>query len=425
MIHAALIGAGKRGTNAYGSYAFRRPNEIKFVAVAEPNENRRRRFANMHNIPEDRQFKSWEEMLAQPQICEALLICTMDRDHFAPTIKALEVGYHILLEKPMSPDPLESLLIAEKAEQTKRILTVCHVMRYSNAMKELKRIIDTKLIGDLMTIQWLENVGYEHYVSSFVRGNWRNSTESSFMLLQKSCHDIDMLYWLVGADCVEVSSYGKLSHFRLDKAPEGSTDRCVDGCAVETVCPYSAIKNYYHTKSGGWYNAVSQDNSLEARMKAIKEGPFGRCVYRCDNDVVDHQVVNMLFANDVTVSFNMTGFTAKNQRTFKIMGTLGEIVYNGDDKGIQVNLFSGRQERIYPEQVAGGHGGSDFLIMQDFVRQVAKGDLVGKTSAGESARSHMITFAAEHSRVTGQSVKLADYMEQVKLGTISNTTVKR
>jgi predicted dehydrogenase len=346
----------------------------------------------------------------------------MDREHFAPTMKALEVGYHILLEKPISPDPQESLLIAEKAEQAKRILTVCHVMRYSNAMKDLKRIIDSKQIGDLMTIQWLENVGYEHYVSSFVRGNWRNSQESSFMLLQKSCHDIDMLYWLVGADCLEVSSYGQLSHFRLENAPEGSTERCVDGCAVEQVCPYSAIRNYYHTKSGGWYNAVSQDNSLEARMKAIKEGPFGRCVYRCDNDVVDHQVVNMLFANGVTVSFNMTGFTATNQRTFKIMGTLGEIVYNGDDKGIQVNLFSGRQERIYSERVAGGHGGSDFLIMQDFVRQVAKGDLIGKTSAGESARSHMITFAAEHSRVTGQSVKLAEYMEQVKMGTLSNAT---
>jgi predicted dehydrogenase len=419
MIHAALIGAGKRGRNAYGSYALKRTDEIQFIAVAEPDEQKRRLFAEQHNIPVERQYSTGEELLAQPKLCEALLICTMDRGHYAPAMQALEKGYHILLEKPMSHDPQETIEIAEQAERCQRILTICHGMRYGTFPKELKRIVDAKLIGEVMTIQWTENVGYEHYVSSFVRGNWRNSQESSSMILQKCCHDMDMLQWLIGAKCVEVSSFGALSYFKQENAPEGSTERCTDGCAVEQDCPFSAIKNYYHTKLGGWYNAVSLQPTLEARMKAIKEGPYGRCVFRCDNDVVDHQVVNLLFDNEVTVSFTMTGFARSNARTFKIMGTKGEIRGNGAE--IEVNYFNGKVERYYPEKVEGGHGGADVLIMRDFVSQVRKGDLEGSSSAAESARSHMIAFAAEHSRVTGKNINLDQYIAEVKQAKLKTT----
>jgi predicted dehydrogenase len=417
MIKAAVIGAGNRG-RIYGSYAFRRPHEIQFIAVAEPNDERRKLFAKQHNIPEEMQFKTGEELLAQPQLCEVLLICTMDRGHFEPAMKALDKGYHILLEKPMSHDPAETVKIAEKAKQTGRTLQVCHSMRYGSFTQELKRLVDTKIIGDIMTIQWTENVGSEHYVSSFVRGKWRNSQESSSMILQKSCHDMDMLQWLVGAKCTEVSSFGALSYFKEDRAPEGSTERCTDGCAVEHSCPFSAVKLYYHERKGGWYNAVSLQNTLEARMKAIKEGPYGRCVFRCDNDVVDHQVVNLLFENDVTVSFTMSGFTGKEKRTFKIMGTEGEIRGSRSANELEINLFNGKQMKFYPEQVEGGHGGSDFLIMRDFVAQVRKGDLTGKTSAEESARSHMIAFAAEHSRVTGKTVNLDQYIQEMMAGNL-------
>jgi predicted dehydrogenase len=416
MIQAALIGAGKRGMLAYASYALKRPDEIQFIAVAEPNEERRNLFSKLHHIPTEMQFASWEELLAKPKLCEALLICTMDREHYAPTMAALDKGYHILLEKPMSHDPLEAIRIAEKAEETQRILTVCHGMRYNTFSSELKRLIDAKLIGDIMTIQWTENVGHEHYVSSFVRGNWRNSQESSSMILQKSCHDMDMLQWIIGAKCTKVSSFGKLTYFRPENAPEGSTERCTDGCAVEQDCPWSAIKNYYNTKSGGWYNAVSLDNSLDVRMKAIKEGPYGRCVFRCDNDVVDHQIVNLEFENEATVSFTMSGFTKNMARTYKVMGTLGEIRGTRDVNEIEINYFNGKQERYYPQQIAGGHQGSDVLIMRDFIAQVKSGNLHSKTSATESARSHMIAFAAEHSRVTGQTIDLDEYIELIKSG---------
>ncbi|MBB6733632.1 Gfo/Idh/MocA family protein [Cohnella zeiphila] len=413
-IQAALIGAGKRGRNAYGTYALQRPHELRFVAVAEPDAEKRELFANQHGIPPERQYASWEELLAEPQLCEALLICTMDREHYGPAMRAMDKGYHILLEKPMSHDALETLHLAEKAQQSGRILTVCHTMRYNPFSNELKRLLDAKIIGDLVSAQWAEHVFYEHYVSAFVRGNWRNAGKSSPMILQKSCHDMDMLQWLIGADCAAVSSFGKLTYFREENAPEGSTLRCTDGCAVERTCPFSAIRNYYHTKQGGWYNAVSLKPTLEARMKAIQEGPYGRCVFRCDNDVVDHQTVNLLFENDVTVSFTMTGFASEGTRTFKFMGTQGEIRGHSKKNEIEVNYFNGKQEKIYPPVADGAHGGGDFLIMRDFLTQVLTGDVKGRSDASVSARSHMIAFAAEHSRVTGQTVYLKDFVQSIR-----------
>ncbi|MCC2684298.1 MAG: oxidoreductase family protein [Paenibacillaceae bacterium] len=415
MIKAAVIGAGNRGF-AYGAYALKYPQDIQIVAVASRGEERRKRFAELHGIPENLQFASWEELLAQPRLCEALLICTMDRDHYGPAMQALKKGYHLLLEKPMAADPLETMQIAEEAERQGRIVSVCHGGRYSHFNRELKRIVDSKAIGSVMTIQWTENVGADHYVTSFVRGNWRNSDESSSMILQKSCHDMDMLQWLIGAKCMEVSSYGKLTYFTEENAPQGSTDRCTDGCAVEQDCPFSAIRIYYHSKQGGWYDAVSADPTLAARIEAIRTGPYGRCVYRCDNNVVDHQVVNMLFDNDVTVSFTMSAFTSKETRTFKVMGTLGEIRGNRYTNEMEINYFNGKREVIRPEPaiLGGGHGGSDFQLMKDFVAQVRTGDLKGMTSASESIQGHMIAFAAEHSRLTGSNVKMEEFMQSLK-----------
>jgi predicted dehydrogenase len=415
MIHAAVIGAGSRGMFDLGSYALRKPHEIKFIAVAEPNEERRLKFSEMYGIPEPMQFEGWEQLLAQPKLCEAMLITTMDKDHFAPTMKALETGYHILLEKPMSPDPRETLLMAEKANQRNRILTICHGMRYSTYFGTVKKLLDQGAVGRMMTIQWTENVGYWHQAHSFVRGNWRNSGLSSPMLLQKCCHDMDYLNWIVNSKCENVSSFGTLSYFREDQAPEGSTARCTDGCKVEHECVYSAIKLYLNKKEGWPQRVVSLEPTLEARMKALQEGPYGRCVYRCDNDVVDHQVVNLQFANEVTVAFTMTAFTRDISRSFKIMGTTGELLGHSGTNEIEIRHFTGKTEIIRPEEHDGSHGGADAIIMQNFIRQVESGDVSGGITSGmESALSHLIVFAAEQSRKTGQTVNMDQFVEQLR-----------
>lgn len=411
---AALIGAGSRGFYSYGSYALQYPHEIQFIAIAEPNKEKREKFAELHNIPENMRFEDWTELLEKEKLCEALLICSPDRDHYKPVMKAIEKGYSILLEKPMSPIPVETLEIAEAAEKHDTLLSVCHVMRYAPFYQSLKELINRKVIGDIVSIQWNENVGYYHQAHSFVRGNWRNSEESSPMILQKSCHDMDMLAWLIGTECKSVSSYGSLTYFKKENAPEGSTLRCLDGCKVEKECPYSAAKWYLHDRDVWPANVVSPNPSLESRLKAIQEGPYGRCVYHCDNDVVDHQVVNLLFENEVTVSFTMTAFTKETYRNFKIMGTKGEIIGNDAANELKINYFSGKKEVIHPETVDGGHMGADTSIMQDFINRVNTMDRGSLTSAKSSAQSHMIAYAAEESRVTGANVSVRDYVEKLK-----------
>jgi predicted dehydrogenase len=421
MIKAALLGAGSRGMYAYASYALHKPNEIQFVAVAEPDDEKREKFAKLHSIPPHMQFSTWHELLDQPKLCEALLICTQDQQHYEPTMKALQTGYHILLEKPMSPIPLEALEMAEEAERLNRMLSVCHVCRYSTYYSTVKKLLEQKAIGNIMSIQWTENVGYWHQAHSFVRGNWGNSQKSSPMLLQKCCHDMDLLQWFIGGECESVSSYGKLSYFTEANAPEGSTARCTDGCKVEHECLYSAIKVYYNEIDEWPQNVVTLEPKLDLRWKALQEGPYGRCVYRCDNDVVDHQVVNMLFNNEVTVAFTMSAFTAgESSRTFKIMGTTGELRGHVDHNEIEMNHFSGKREVIHPELVEGFHGGADTLIMKDFIQRVQKNDIHGGITSGmESTKSHLIVFAAEQSRVTGKTVEMNDFISSLRNKSIS------
>lgn len=411
MITAVLLGAGNRGMFAYGPYALNHPNEIQFIGVAEPDPKKRKMFASAHNISRDLQFETWEELLNKPKLADTLFICTQDDEHFEPALKALELGYDILLEKPMSLTPQETLKIAEKAESTGRIVTVAHVLRYATFFKELKKVIENKEdIGDIMTIEWTENVGYYHHAHSYVRGNWRKGAEYSSMLLQKSCHDIDLIQWLVEEDCKQVSSFGRLTYFTEQYAPKEATKRCID-CPLNNDCVYSALKLYYNDKEEWPVNVVEPEPDAEKRLKAITEGPYGICVYKSDNDVVDHQVVNLEFQNGVTVTFTMSAFTKDIGRTFTIGTTKAEISGSTIDNEITIKYYTGKTVTIHPERVEGGHGGADTMIMKDFVRQV-KGIKESKTTARNSAMSHLIVFAAEHARKTSTVVNVNQYINK-------------
>lgn len=418
-ITAVLIGAGQRGAGAYAPYALDHPDDIQFVAVADADPERRGSFQQNHGIPDENSFSSWEELLAGPKLADAILICTQDKMHFEPTIRALEKGYHVLLEKPMSPDPQECLIMGEYAEKYDRVFSICHVLRYTDFFATIKKLITDGRIGKLVTIQHTENVEHRHQAHSFVRGNWRDSEVSSPMILAKSCHDMDILQWLVDAECTKVSSFGSLTHFRKENAPEGAPKYCLDGCPVKDECPYYAPKMYIERDD--WVGAVlrsvvSNDTSDEGVLQALKDGPYGRCVYHCDNNVVDHQVVNLEFANEVTVAFTMTAFTHEGGRSVKIMGTQGQIRADMEKNVIKVTSFITREkETIHLDAGITGHGGGDTGIMRDFVRLVrSDGKEAGLTGAKVSVQSHLIAFAAEKSRLESRVIKMADYISELK-----------
>ncbi|MEC0173659.1 Gfo/Idh/MocA family oxidoreductase [Paenibacillus favisporus] len=414
-VKVALIGAGLRGIN-YLEYALSHPHELEVVAVVEPVKERRESFQARHGLEDSMCFEHWDDLLQAPKMADAVLICTQDQQHFEPTMQALQAGYHVLLEKPMSPDPGECIRMGEMASQAGLVFSICHVLRYTPFFQTLKSLLADGAIGRLMSIQHNENVGYWHQAHSFVRGNWRRKEDSSPMILAKSCHDLDILLWLAGADCVKVSSFGTLSHFTASEAPEGAPLRCLDGCPVADECLYYAPDQYL-TEDTNWpTSAISDDMSYEARYKALQEGPYGRCVYHCDNDVVDHQVVNLEFEGGITAAFTMSAFTRDVSRTIKLMGTTGEIRGAMEKNEIEIIHFgSGKVERITFGDMGGhvGHGGGDMKLMSDFLKLVrADAKAQGLTSADHSVQSHLMAFAAEESRIAGEIIRLKEFEQR-------------
>ena len=398
-ITAVVLGAGSRGS-IYASYAKAHPDQLQIIAIAEPRQDRLDALAEEVGVPAEGRFPCWEDLLAQPKLADCAFICTLDDDHTAPALKAMELGYHLLLEKPMSNDEAECRAIAETARKTGCTLAVCHVLRYTPFYMTLKSIIDQGKIGQVTTVNQIENVGYWHQAHSFVRGNWRNTKETSPMILQKSCHDMDIILWLMGRNCLRVQSFGSLRHFTPEHAPAGAAKRCLDGCPHVDICPYSAPKLYLDMERTGWpVDVITTDMSLEGRHKALEEGPYGRCVYYCDNDVVDRQVVNLEFEDGGVATFTMTGLSADFFRELKIFGTEGQIRANMGTKEIVLHRFGEEPQTIPVDmgQEASGHGGGDYGIMQDFLEVLRSGG-ESRTSADISLQSHLICFAAERSR---------------------------
>ena len=416
-----VIGAGQRGGDAYGSYALDNPQDARIVGVAEPQADRRESFARAHSIPEDNIYADWRDLLARERFADAVIVATQDRDHYAPTMAALAKGYHVLCEKPMSPDPTECLRMADAARQYGRRLSVCHVLRYTPFFSQIKRLIDDGAIGDVMGINLIENVAYWHQAHSYVRGNWRSLSRSSPMIMSKSCHDLDMLLWLTDDECTQVSSFGHLTHFRPENAPEGAPERCLDGCPHRHECPYYAPRIYIDWK-GAWQadvirRVVSLDTSPAALLEALRTGPYGRCVYRCDNDVVDHQVVNLDFKRGATASFTMTAFANDEGRVIKVMGTKGEIIGQAAENSLQYVTYLDQARHAIRVSPSGGHMGGDSALMRDFVRLLRSDDGEDAlTSADRSVASHLLALAAEKSRVEGRNIRMDEYVKGLRQG---------
>ncbi|MCL2188691.1 MAG: Gfo/Idh/MocA family oxidoreductase [Defluviitaleaceae bacterium] len=400
---AILIGAGQRGV-IYADYALTHPQDLEIVGVAEPDETRREQFRIKHNLPAEACFASWQDVFTRDKWADAVMICTQDTMHYEPFMQAVEKGYDMLLEKPLSPSERECIEMAEAAAKAGVKIVVCHVLRYTPLFAQVKQMITDGAIGDVVTFVHNENVGDIHHSHSFTRGNWRNTKESSPMILQKSCHDMDIIQWLVDKKCISLSSYGALTYFNAKNKPANAPLRCTDGCTEN--CPYDARKLYVQSENE-WFRGVAagKANPSNAEVEeSIKKGPYGRCVFQCDNDVVDHQVVNLSFEDGVTVIFSMTSFTPETSRSFKIMGTKGQIKAHTQNQMIHHTDFITREEKEIPVNRVdnSGHDGGDLGIMQNFCKY-----LRGEIDASEvseiavSAQNHRLSFKAEESRLAG------------------------
>jgi predicted dehydrogenase len=463
-----MLGAGNRGLTIYGTYAQKNQDTLKFIAVAEPLETRRKKFAKLHNIPPERCYVSWEDLLKEGKIADIAFVCTQDQQHIEPTLKALDLGYEILLEKPMAHNLKGCVDIVKKVEDTGRILGVAHVLRYTDFFSKIKNIIQEGLLGDVIHISHNENISWYHIAHSFVRGNWCNVEKTSPMILQKCCHDLDLLFWMVDSLPKNVNSLGNLKHFRSENAPNNAPQYCLEGCPVEKSCLYYAPRIYKdiipitqimrksenkflnflgslrdkHTKTltglskiipvfkglrywKEWpveplyYGYEENECSDECTLNILKTSPYGRCVYYCDNNVVDHQIVNIEFENGATATLTMHGFSEREGRTLRIDGTKGTLIGEFYDSGEKISLFdhySGTEEIIFYKKLTmaiESHQGGDFKLIDEFLDSIVdKTKVQPLTNARTSLESHLMAFAAEEARKNHIVVKMTEFRKK-------------
>jgi predicted dehydrogenase len=410
-VTALVIGAGGRGMT-YALFSKLFPERLRIVGVAEPKEYNRNFMIETYELAPENVVTDWRELAERPKFADAVFICTQDAMHAEPAIAFAQKGYAILLEKPMAPNEEDCVRIVEAAKAAGVLFGVCHVLRYTSYTQTIKKLVDSGAVGEVVNIQHLEPVGYWHQAHSFVRGNWGNEEKSSFMLLAKSCHDLDWISYIMGESCEALSSFGSLKHFKHSEKPAAAGDatRCT-ACDYESNCPYSAKKIYLGRLANGeiwWPVDVLTPTPTEATvMEALETGPYGRCVYECDNDVVDNQVVSMQFAHGKTATFTMTAFNQAWPRRTRIFGTRGEIY--GDGNTIQLFDFMTDETREIPIEepvgedgeavLLGGHGGGDYGLMDHFVAAVAANDPSKILSGPDvSLASHQMVFAAERAR---------------------------
>ncbi|MDD3682117.1 MULTISPECIES: Gfo/Idh/MocA family protein [unclassified Mesotoga] len=398
MVDIIMIGAGNRGYFAYGE-ALKTVEESRVVAIAEPDKLRRERFAERHGIRTEDSVADWKVLLSRPKFADGVIVATPETVHVEPTIEALARGYSVLLEKPISVGLSGVAALTESGVDISRLF-VAHVLRYSSFFKQLKSLLDSDSVGRIQAVEYTEQVSFYHFAHSYVRGNWRDSTQTGPSILSKSCHDMDILTWLLSSRALSVASRGGLKYFKRDNAPKNSTERCLD-CPLKENCPYSAVTQYLSDNIDWPVNTIGNDMSLEGRREILRTSSYGRCVFRSDNNVADYQNVLISFDNAVEACFSMNAFTTSKTRKIRISGSHGEITGDFEKDSLEVELFSGDHKAYLTTNDGSRHGGGDREIVRDFVRylQGKTGSL--STTFENSIQSHLMCWAAEKSRLTG------------------------
>lgn len=412
----AIAGMGNRGMQ-YALKQLKYPEEMQVCAIADIKKVRLDAANQFLNLPKESIFQSAEELLEHPRLADVLVIATQDLQHRDHALKALEKGYHLLLEKPISTRLEECREIAAAAKRFDRKVIVCHVLRYTVFYQEIKRLIDEGAIGKVQAIEATEQIGFYHFAHSFVRGNWHKESDSSPMILAKCCHDMDLFLWLTGKRCERISSFGSLDFFRRENMPENAKDRCTDGC--EADCVFHAQKFYYSRIPGWPSNILHPEPTEDNILDVLKSTNYGRCVFKMDNDVADHQVVNLLLEDGVTVNFTASAFTNRQTRSIRVMGTKGELVGEMKERKLSVRIFGQPEYEVDLDSLCDdftGHGGGDARMIYDVIRFIRGDDFdsTGITSIERSMESHYAAFAAEKSRTRiGEVVQMDEYIKEM------------
>lgn len=410
MKRVVIIGAGARGNRVFAELIAMRQTGFELAGVVEIDRRKREAFQRFYGIPKAHAFASADAFLATEPFADIAFICTPDPTHFTLAKAVSEAGYDVLLEKPIATNLADCLALVDVQQTQGNEIIVAHVLRYAPFFRALREIVDSGRLGPIRHVQLSENIGHWHFAHSYVRGNWRRSDTSAPIILTKSCHDLDILHWLIGGRVRAVSSRGGLTYFREESAPDGAAERCVD-CIHQDDCLYSATRFYLNERDAWPYNVVTPlATSMEGRRRAIETGPYGRCVYRNDNDVCDDQVVVMEFENGVVATFSLHALTAENTRKLTMLFDGAQLEGDLLKNEIVISHFTGRPDEVRRERIKPAedldhqdyHGGGDAALLHALYAHLnsnGKREIV--SSLRSALASHALAFLAEESRQNG------------------------
>lgn len=416
-VTAIIVGGGHRSFT-YAELALKNPDKLQIVGIADPNPFRCEKAAKMFGFPKENCFKSAEELARAPKFADAVINGTMDHQHVETALPLLKVGYDMLLEKPFAVNMDELETLVETVEKYGNKVMICHVLRYTPFYLAIKERVLSGEIGDIININMFEHVSYHHASTSYVRGKWGNSNNcKTSMLLAKCCHDLDIMMWMMGGiNPRTVSSCGSIFQFKPENAPKDAGTKCLVDCPHVNSCLYSA-KRIYIDHPDRWefyvWSALEdmENATIEDKINLLKgDSPYGKCIYKSGNNVVDHQSVMVNFENGATGTHNMIAGASRPMRRIEIVGTKGEIFGEFENNDIHVLKINPDPEKEYDEEIidlsafveGGGHGGGDLGIAEDFVNYVrGENPSVSCTSIFDSVAGHKTVFLADKSRENG------------------------
>ena len=407
-IRVAVIAAGIRGSHLAQQLASCKP-PAQVVAVAEPNDERRGCFARAHNLANDAQFTSWESLCDSTLAFDAVIVATMDNQHAAPVLACLRRGSHVLVEKPLADTFAHCQLIEKAQKEAGLVVSVCHTLRYMEAFRRIKQIVSDGHLGRLIHVEHMEAIGHLRFTHNYVRGRWAREANNTCLLLHKCSHDVDFVAWLVDEPCARVSSFGRLGYFNPSHAPEGSGKRCLEDCQIQDTCPYSALRLYVDGDLTGRIQDLGDTHSREARLEAVKRGPFGTCVWRAGNDVVDHQVVSMEFESGTTATCTMTGYSSTHGRRTRLQGTKGELLFDEAMDRITIRKFAEVEPESILVQRTNAYHPEDRDIVANWLSAIRDSSAGVAVDAQEAMRSLAIVFAAERSRKEKRTIEMSEH----------------
>ena len=409
----SVVGLGGRASAYLSALQELYPNEHQVVAVADPDPAKQARARNDYGLQDNQIFDTDLDLMEQPRLSDVAIVATQDKLHLRDIRGLLAKGYDLILEKPVATtlEELQEIAAVSKSFPD-QMVAVCHVLRHTVFFGEIRRILESGRFGPVVSIQHNENIGYYHFAHSYVRGPWNNSETSGPLTLTKSCHDMDiLLYLLENTHCQQISSYGALSIFNRDHYdPATMAPMCVD-CPQNESCAFSAPKLY---SSGKIKSVVFDRSSVDKVRENLGTSPYGRCVYHCDNNVVDHQSTAIQFDNGVTATFSLSAFSAKVNRSLKIMCQFGEIRAIEKPYLIETTDFRTDETTVTELDIRDrGHGGGDKAFVKDFMESYLHGVPFNSTLE-QAIESHAMALLAEESRKdNGNAQSVAQWMQRL------------